>query len=137
MAGKDSATHGVRMPLSLRHQPERAKGAYQLQRAAGGMFRDASAPDVVPALPVALAHLEEALDRLSVSMIKTAQAVEEWPGAAETDTALSSDARALRWHLFHLAARLRGAQDACPDARRWATQLVDGRSPSREEAAQC
>ena len=33
-------------------------------------------------------------------------------------------ARALRWHLFHIAARLRGAQDACPDARRWARELL-------------
>jgi hypothetical protein len=134
------------MPLSLRNRPELAKGAYQLQRAAGGVFRDASAPDAVPELPTALAHLEEALDRLSVSMIKTAQAVEEWPGAAEPDAdTLSSDARALRWHLFHVAARLRGAQDACPDARRWASKLLDGASgnplttasPSRGGAVQC
>ena len=38
--------------------------------------------------------------------------------------ALSPDARALRWHLFHIATRLRGAQDACPDARRWARELL-------------
>ena len=50
------------------------------------------------------------------------------------------DARALRWHLFHLSTRLRGAEDACPDARRWARKLLDGASdnpltsvlPSRE-----
>ena len=146
MAARDFVAHGVRMPISLRNHPEFAKGAYELQRAAGGVFRDASAPDAVPALPVALAHLEEALDRLSVSMIKTAHAVEEWSGAAETDTdSLSPDARALRWHLFHVAARLRGAQDAFPDARRWAGKLLDGASgnpittasPSREGAVQC
>ena len=65
------------------------------------------------------------------------------PGAAETDApTLSSDARALRWHLYHLATRLRGAEGACPDARRWARQLLDGASdnpltpvmPSREGA---
>ena len=129
MAVQGFATHGVRMPLSLRNHPELATGAHQLQRAAGGVLRDASAPDAVPALPVALAHLEEALDRLSTSMVKAAQAVEDWPGAAETDAAtLSSDARALRWHLFHVATRLRGAQGACPDARRWARKLLDGAS---------
>ena len=37
---------------------------------------------------------------------------------------LSPEARALRWHLFHVAARFRGAQDACPDARRWARTLL-------------
>jgi hypothetical protein len=125
MAVRGVANHGERMPLSLRNRPEPATGAYQLQRAAGGVLRDASAPDAVPALPVALAHLEEALDRLSISMVKTAQAVEEWPGAAEAETAtLSAEARALRWHLFHLATRLRSAQDACPETRRWARQLL-------------
>ena len=129
MATPRFAAHGVRMPLSLRNRPELATGAHQLQRAAGGVLRDASAPDSVPALPVALAHVEEALDRLSTSMVVAAQAVEEWPGAAETDAAtLSSDARALRWHLFHLATRLRGAEGACPDARRWARKLLDGAS---------
>jgi len=131
------------MPLSLRNHPALAIGAHQLQRAAGGVLRNASSPDAVPALPVALAHLEEALDRLSTSMVKAAQAVEDWPGAAETDAStLSSDARALRWHLYHLATRLRGAEGACPDARRWARQLLDGASdnpltpvmPSREAA---
>jgi hypothetical protein len=126
MVARRFGRDGERMPLSLlRDRPEIAAGAHQLQRAAGGMLRDASAPDAVPALPVALAHFEEALDRLSTSMVKAAQAVEDWPGAAEADTAtLSSDARALRWHLFHLSARLRSAQDACPDARRWARKLV-------------
>jgi hypothetical protein len=131
------------MQSFLRNRPELATGAYQLQRAAGDVLREASAPDAVPALPVALAHLEEALHRRSVRIVKTAQAGEEWPGAAETDAAtLSSDARALRWHLFHLATRLRGAQDACPDTRRWARKLLDlppsnpltPASPSREGA---
>jgi hypothetical protein len=118
------------MPLPLRTRPELAATAYQLQRAAGDVVRDASAPGAVEALPVALAHVEEALDRLSTSMVKAAQAVEEWPDAAEGGTGtLSSDARALRWHLLHLATRVRGAQDACPDARRWARKVVDGSSP--------
>ena len=143
MAAHGFRAHGERMHLPFLTRREPATGAYQVQRAAGDVLRDASAPDAVPTLPVALAHLEEALDRLSTSMVLAAQAVEDWPGAAETDApTLSSDARALRWHLYHLATRLRGAEGACPDARRWARQLLDGASdnpltpvmPSREGA---
>jgi hypothetical protein len=126
MAGPEATAHGEQMPLLLRKRPELAASAHQMQRAAGEVLRDTSAPDAVPALPAALAHLEEALDRLSTSMVKAAQAVEEWPDGAEGDAAaLSSDARALRWHLFHLATRLQGAEDACPEARRWARRLLD------------
>jgi hypothetical protein len=115
------------MHPSLRRGHDIAESAHQLQRAAGALQQRASSRDTVPALPSALAHLEEALDRLATSMVKTAQTVEEWAGAAENDLdhdALSPDARALRWHLFHIATRLRGAEAACPDARRWARELL-------------
>jgi hypothetical protein len=133
MAVRGPGSDGGRMPQPLRSHPELASGVYQLQRAAGAVLLDASAPDAVSALPVTLTHLEEVLDRLSTSMVKTAQAVEEWPGAAEADTAtLSSEARALRWHLFHLAARLRDAQHACPDTRHWGRELLH--DPLRDPA---
>ena len=122
------------MHLSLQSGHDIAESAHELQRAAGALQQRASSRDTVPALPSALAHLEEALDRLATSMVKTAQTVEEWAGAAaDADLdrdALSPDARALRWHLFHLAARLRGAQDACPDARRWARTAARTRTPA-------
>ncbi len=58
-------------------------------------------------------------------MVKTAEAVEDWAGETASDTdGLPPDARALRWHLYHIATRIRGAQEACPDARRWARELV-------------
>jgi hypothetical protein len=115
------------MIRSTRQHRDIAASAHQLQRTAGYMQQNASEPDAVPALPTALAHLEEALERLSTGAVKAAQAVEDW--ALETDPsadadALSPEARALRWHLFHLAARLRSAGDACPDTRRWARDLL-------------
>ncbi len=114
-----------------------ASSAHQLQRAAGHVQQRASGPGAVTALPAALAHLEEALERLATGAIRSAQAVEDWesePGATLDGEALSPPARALRWHLFHLSARLRGAQDACPDARRWARELL--REPGVDDAAQ-
>jgi uncharacterized protein YukE len=116
------------MHLSLQRGHDIADSAHQLQRAAGAVQQRASGQDTVPALPSALAHLEEALDRLATSLVKTAQRVEEWDGGADADLdrdTLSPDARALRWHLFHIAARLRGAEAACPDARRWACELLE------------
>lgn len=118
---------GERMPFTLRSRPSIADCAHEVQRAAGSLQEHASGRTTVLALPTALAHLEEALDRLATSMLKTAQAVEEWECATapeRDDTTLSPNARALRWHLFHLANRIRGAQDACPDTRRWARELL-------------
>jgi hypothetical protein len=126
MAAPVRVADGERMHLSLR--------STDIARAAADLQQRASSHDAVPALPAALADLEESLDRLAVSIVTTAQAVEEWTGATEADLdrdALSPDARALRWHLFHIASRIRGAQDACPDARRWAIALLRA---SREPA---
>jgi hypothetical protein len=127
MVAQAAAEDGERMPVSLQNGHDIAASAHELQRAAGAFQQRASGRGTVPALPSALAHLEEALDRLATSMVKTAQAVEDWAGAADADLdrePLPPDARALRWHLFHVAARLRGAQDACPDARRWARTVL-------------
>ena len=112
---------------SLQSHHDIADSAHQLQRVAGALQQRASNRDTVPALPSALAHLEEALDRLATSMVKTAQTVEEWTQDAEAELDSGADspgARALRWHLFHIASRLRGAHDAFPEARRWARTLL-------------
>jgi hypothetical protein len=104
-----------------------ADSAHELQRAAGHLQRNASRPDTVEVLPTALAHLEEALERLATAASVAAGAVEEHEApdarAADPDV-LSPAARALRWHLAHLAARLRAAGEACPDTRRWARELT-------------
>jgi hypothetical protein len=115
------------MKTSARHCADLAASAHQLQRAAGFFQQHASARDTVANLPVALAHVEEALDRLATGMTIAAHAVEEWPPYAgpERDVEESPGAHALRWHLFHLARRLRGAQDSCVDPRRMARTLLE------------
>ena len=119
MAAPVLLADGEPMHLSLR--------STVIARAAADLQQGASSQDMVAALPAALVDLDESLDRLAASIVRTAHAVEESAGAAQADLdrdALSPDARALRWHLFHLASRVRGAQDACPDARRWACELL-------------
>jgi hypothetical protein len=109
-----------------------AASAHELQRAAGHIQRNAARADAVQTLPTALAHMEEALERLSTAANVAARAVEEYDARAGADPDVLRRARALRWHLAHLAARLRGASDACPDTRRWARELI--REPSRPAA---
>jgi hypothetical protein len=113
-----------------------ADSAHQLQRAAGWLQKRASDPDAVTSLPVALAHVEEALDRLATAMVKVAQEVEDTEVEAGAEGgALSPSARALRWHLFNVSTRLRGAGDACPDTRRWARTLLAERDPADDTVA--
>src|SRR4051794_32096512 len=117
------------MDRSLQSNQSIAASTFELRRAAGHFEQRASAAGAVPALPLALADVEKALERLATGAVKAAQAVEDWSGK---DTH-SPEARALRWHLFHLAARLRGAEDSCPDARRSARALLDQHDTAGEE----
>jgi hypothetical protein len=128
MAGTHSRGHGVGMDVSIEDHGI-ATSAHQLQRAAGRFQQSADGPAAVVALPVAVAHLEEALERLSTAVIKSAQAVED------SDSGTGPSARALRWHLYHLAARLRGARDACPNARSWARELLRESTPAADRDA--
>ena len=50
-------------------------GAHELQQAAGKVLKHACAAEDPQTLGVALAHIEEALDRLSVAMLQAANAV--------------------------------------------------------------
>jgi hypothetical protein len=123
MAARRCCAMVLVMVRSHQHNRNIAASAFELRRAAGRFQHRASAPGAVAALPLALADVEKALERLAVGVVKAAHAVEERDLESGTD-ALSPEARALHWHLFHLAARLRGAEDACPDARRWARELL-------------
>jgi hypothetical protein len=113
------------MDTSLQSNQNIAASTFDLRRAAGHFEQRASAADAVPALPLALADVEKALERLATGAAKAAHAVEDWSG----EDTLSPEARALRWQLFHLAARLRGAEDACLDARRSARELLAQSNP--------
>ena len=86
-------------------------GAHELQRAAGAMQKHASALEEEVPTPAVLAHLEEALDRLEVTvhMLSTAVPQDE-----------SDETAALRWHLAELGRRLRASGEACASSRRWA-----------------
>ena len=126
MASDVVFSHAMAMRTSARHFADLAASAHQLQRAAGFFQQHASARDSVANLPVALAHVEEALDRLSAGMTIAAHAVEGDP---------APDASALRWHLFHLASRLKGSQESCVEPRRLSRTLLareraDGGAPS-------
>jgi hypothetical protein len=105
---------------------EAARAAYELQRAAANLRRGVRGPDAVQALPMTLAHVDQALGELATTMLVLAEAVDESvnPADAGLDDALPPEARALRWHLHNVASRLRASQRACPSARDWANDLL-------------
>jgi hypothetical protein len=111
------------METTDQHNETIAESTFELRRAADDFQQHSSAPEALAALPLALADVEKTLERLATGAVKAAEAVETRELESGAD-ALSPEARALRWHLFHLAARLRGAENACPDTRRWARRLL-------------
>jgi hypothetical protein len=114
-----------------------ADSAHELQRAAGHVQQHAAAPDQVPALGATLAHIEEALDRLSVGMLQMANGVVEW--SAEHDASVDEDAlpppaRALCFHLRAVAHALGAPRDACTSSRMWTRRLLDAKSDAGQES---
>ena len=102
--------------------------ARDLQRAAGDVQAHAADADYIPTLGITLAHVEEALDRLSVGMLQMANGVIEWyagPGSAGREDALPPQARALCFHLRAAALSLEASENACASSRNWTRQLVD------------
>src|SRR4051794_2892505 len=100
-------------------------GAHQLQRAAGKVLEHAGGAEEPAALSVALAHIEEALDCLSVAMHQAAHAVtESYSPAGESQ--LDPSAEALCFYLRLAAERLRDPQLACQSARCWTRRLPAG-----------
>jgi len=113
------------------HEHALADGAHELQRAAGHVQKHAAAADQVPALGITLAHIEEALDRLSVGMLQMANSVVEWSaeqGLSADEDALPPQARALCFHLRAAADALRAPRDACTSSRVWTRRLLDAYS---------
>ena len=97
-----------------------AASAHQLQRAAGAVQTQAANPDAVPAHELALAHVEETVDRLAVAMEQMANAVADWCG--EPSAIVDENARPPR------RARCGGT---CSRPR---TGYVPPRSPARAVA---
>ncbi len=109
------------------HSRNATQSAYELQRAAANLRRSVRDPDAVRVLPVTLAHVDEVLDELATTMLVLAESVVETTGSPNTsldEELLSPQARALRWHLHELAARLRAARSASVSSREWADELL-------------
>src|SRR5215204_5896190 len=105
-------------------QPALRAGAHELQRAAGKVLTHASAAEDPQTLGVALAHIEEALDRLSVGMLQAANAVTLVRGASADESHLDPSAEALCFHLRRAADRLREPQLACQSSRFWTRRMI-------------
>jgi hypothetical protein len=129
MAGRPRLGHGQAMNPA-QHPHDIAEGAYELWLAAGGFEQSAAGGDTSVALPEALDYLKDALELLATGVAKASQAIDDQAHHTEGEE-LSPQARALRWYLAHLSARLLGARDVCPEARRWA---LDQRGADAEPA---
>ena len=138
MAGRSVGGDDRRMDPDASTPAYVAATASRLRRAAGELQQWAGSPDAVPGLPVTLAHVEEALDQLSVSLQFMAQAVPAWcceEGAILDEEALQPEARALRWHLRAVADTLIDARDACPATCEWARRLLGDAATEHLRAA--
>ena len=113
-----------------------ADSAHELQRAAGHVQEHAAASDQVAPLGATLAHIEDALDRLSVGMLQMANGVVEW--SAEQDPSVDEDAlppaaQALCFHLRAVADALRAPRDACSSSRMWTRRLLETHSNAAQD----
>jgi hypothetical protein len=137
MAKAAVGRHAVHM-RPLRANPNRAvaSSAHELQQAAGTLQSHAARADAVPTYGITLAHVEEAVDRLAVSLDQMANAVAEWcgePDAVVEEPALPPEARALRWHLQAAATDLRTAEAACSASRDWTRRLLAAVADGEDE----
>ena len=128
MADPEIELHALHM-RRFRSDPNRAlaSSAHELQQAAGLLQSHAARPDAVPTYGIALAHVEEAVDRLAAALDQMANAVAEWCGESDAvveEPALPPEARALRWHLHAAAMSLRASEGACTTSREWARRLL-------------
>lgn len=125
---------GMNDERSTPHDQQALKaGAHELQRAAGKVLTHASAAEDPQTLGVALAHIEEALDRLSVGMLQAANAVTLGHEDPADGGHLKPSAEALCFHLRLTADRLREPQLACQSSRFWTRRMIES-APHAEAA---
>jgi hypothetical protein len=124
------------MSSTLHDRPDVAARADRLRLAADELHEYAGSSDAVSDLPTTIAHVEEVLDLLAASMVRMSHAVANWSGRAgevADFTALSPEARALRWHLHHVAAHVRSSSNACTATRQWARDLLADEGAGRRD----
>ena len=109
---------------TLHDQQAFKAGAHEFQRAGGKVLKYAYAAEDAHTLGVALAHIEEALDRLSVGMLQAANAVTMAHSDSSDGSHMEPSAEALCFHLRRMAERLREPQLACQSSRFWTRRLV-------------
>lgn len=140
----DSASAGQDLLMTaypFRSSSDRAlaTSAHQLQRAGGTLQSHAGSPNAVPTHAVALAHVEEALDRMAIAMEQMANAVADWCGQRSVvfeEAALPPEARGVRWHLQSTAQRLRDSEEACATSREWTRRLLSAVPPGHVTSSQ-
>ena len=114
---------GMNDERSTRHDQQALKaGAHELQRAAGKVLTHASAAEDPQTLGIAIAHIEEALDRLTVGM---RQLSDLGHGDPADGGHLKPSAEALCFHLRLTADRLREPQLACQSSRFWTRRMIE------------
>jgi hypothetical protein len=115
-----------------------AASAHELQRAASDLQEHASHADDMPTLELSLAHVEAALDCLSVGMFHIADAVVEGcgdEGLLVDESSIPPQARGLWLHLRAVADSLRAPKQACASSRIWTHRLLDTRSEGQHETS--
>jgi hypothetical protein len=139
MVGETPADQDGGMPSSRQSshaESSLAASAHELHRAASDLQKHASDADDIPMLEISLAHVEGALDCLSVSMLQIADAVVEWcgdEGPVVDESSLPPQARALCFHLRAVADALRAPEQACASSRLWTHRLLNTRSEAEHE----
>src|SRR5829696_7180207 len=122
----DAAMHAIRRDPA--DDAGLKTSAYELQRAAGRIQSHACDAGATAGPETTLAHVEEALDRLSIGILKMAEAVTDScgdPAGAADESVLPPEARALQFHLRKAATALRVPQDGCASSRIWTRRLLD------------
>jgi hypothetical protein len=138
MVGETPADQDGGMPSSRQSshaESSLSASAHEIGRAASDLQKPSDTDDI-PMLEVSLAHVEGALDRLSVSKLQIADAVVEWcgdEGPVVDESSLRPQARALCFHLRAVADVLRAPEQAYASSRLWTHRLLNTRSEAEHE----
>jgi hypothetical protein len=126
--------HDRPMPAIDQHTDDQRallSSAYQLQRAAGKVLKHGGGADSPQTLATTLAHVEEAIDRLSVGMLRLERVAAE---SLDPEPGTRPEAEALSFHLRRVADKLASAETACQASRGWARRLLEAETTDTGDA---